>query len=49
MRAGLARVGVVDKTELPGVSGPLWTIVLLVSLLAALAMAIYYLYNNRKR
>ena len=37
------------NTELPGVSGPLWTIVMLVILLGALAVAVYLFYINRKR
>ncbi len=35
--------------EIPGLSGPVWTIVVLAMLLAALTLAVYRLYNNWKR
>jgi Mg2+ and Co2+ transporter CorA len=38
-----------NTSELPGVSGPVWTIVVLAMLLAALAALVYRLYTNRKR
>ncbi len=34
---------------MPGLSGTVWSIVVLATLLAALAVALYYFYNNRKR
>jgi len=39
----------VKSTELPGLSGTVWSIVVLATLLAALAVALYYLYTNPKR
>jgi hypothetical protein len=41
--------GSMNTSELPGVSGPVWTIVVLAMLLAALAALVYRLYTNRKR
>lgn len=38
-----------NGNEIPGLSGPVWTIVVLAVLVAALGAAVYRLYNNRKR
>lgn len=37
-----------NGSEIPGLSGPVWTIVVLALLVAALVAAVYRLYNNRK-
>jgi len=39
----------VTSTELLGLSGTVWSIVVLAMVLAALAVAVYRLYTNRKR
>jgi len=42
------RGSAVNGSEIPGLSGPVWTIVVLALLVAALVAAVYRLYNNRK-
>lgn len=37
-----------NGSEIPGLSGPVWTIVVLALLVAALVAAVYRLYDNRK-